>query len=206
MAKRKTTKRRAKRNPSKVRRYAKKASSSVARSFMGLNFRKVLKEVPYTQLGMFSTKWAAKRFGPDASETDPNSWDYLSYIKGAAGGVVMAMLLNSFRNSAAAHCALSGSVNYLVFKMIQNEFIQNSDQPWVVKQFGADEYVPDEYMVQGTNEDPYMYGQDGNIYPADDRHRLPEVSGYGSLEPVGPLGSLEPVGPLGDPWAQSFTL
>jgi hypothetical protein len=198
-------------NPS-AKSAAKRASRAISKSVLGLNFKKVFAELPYTQAGMFSAAWAKKRLGGTATETDPESWDWSSYLKASLGPVALAMLINSFKRGKG-QLVLAGGLNYVVFKAIQNELVAGSD--WASGQFGAeedwtvlgqddDDYIPTEYLMTGTDENPYAYDESGNMYPADDRHRLPEVSGV--LEPVTSLGDvLEPVGPLGeDPWARAF--
>lgn len=226
--KRKTTskpKRRRRSNPSRSRKIARRASSAVAKSFMGLNFRKALSDMPMTQIGMFAAKWAAKRLDPDATETDPTSWNYSSYVKGALGGVAAAMLMNTAKRGSG-QTVLNGALNLMMYKALQNELIGKSD--WAKEQFGADDddYVPDEYlltgqdddiydddvMLLGTDQDPYMYAEDGSIVPATDDYRMqmPEVEMGGPLQPVGPLGEdiLQPVGPLGaaDPFTRAYNL
>lgn len=187
-----TTRRIVRRNPS-----PRKVVRRVSSAFGGLSFRKTLKDVPATQVGMFAAKWAAKRLGSDASETDPESWTAMSYVKGALGAVGAALLVNQL-NRGAGQTVLDGGVNLMIFKALQNEVIAGSD--WASAQFGQ-EYVPDEYAGLAGAGAPLMLAADGNEYPADDSHRFSD-----SLEPVGPLGdSLEPVGPLGaDPYAAAF--
>lgn len=190
---------------------AKRAGSSVRRSFTGLNFRAASKNIIPTQLGMFAAVWGAKRFpgfGGEATQTNPESWGYQSYIKGSITGVLAGMAANVVK-SGSGQKVLEGALNLMVFELIQNEFVQGSE--WASGQFGQDgEYFPQEYLMTGTDEYPQMYGQDGNVYPADERHRLPEVEMEGMrFAPVGPLGgsgALRQVGPLGatDPWAEAL--
>jgi hypothetical protein len=146
---------------------------------------------------MFAAKWAAKRFGDEASETDPGSWNWASYVKGAIGAVGAALLIKQLKPGMAQK-ALEGGMNLMMFKALQNEVIAKND--WAVSQFGAeDDYIPEEYLLTGDNE--WFLGQDGNYYPAQEDYRMPEASYGDVLEPVGPLGfgdALEPVGPLGD--------
>lgn len=178
-----------------------------------------------TQIGMFAAKWAAKRLDPDATETDPTTWNYSSYVKGALGGVAAAMLMNTAKRGSG-QTVLNGALNLMMYKALQNELIGKSD--WAKEQFGADDddYVPDEYlltgqdddiydddvMLLGTDQDPYMYAEDGSIVPATDEYRMqmPEVEMGGPLQPVGPLGEdiLQPVGPLGaaDPFTRAYNL
>lgn len=196
------------RNPSTRRkRTVRRAARAVSRSFLGLNFKTALANVPYCQLGMFAAKWAAKRFDPDATEADRDSWNWSSYMKGALGGVAAGMLANTMRRGAGQK-VLEGALNLMVYKAVQNELIPQSD--WAMNQFGQDDdYTPDEYLLTGEDDSPMMYGADGELYPADDDYRmLPEVSmGQSAMEPIGPLGAsnLEPLGPLGqDPWMDAF--
>lgn len=150
--------------------------------------------MPATQIGMFAAKWASKRFGSAATETDPASWTWDSYLKGAVGAVGAGFLANMLK-AGTGQKVLEGGLNFMVFKALQNEVIAGST--WASSQFGASEYVPDEYLLTGQDEDWFM-GADGNQYPTDEMYRLPEA-GYGDvLQPVGPLGdALQPVGPLG---------
>ena len=189
-------------NPSRARR----AASAVKKSFFGLDFGKALREMPYVQAGMFSAKWAAKRFGDAATEDDPESWGWASYFKGALGCAIAGMLINSVRRGKG-QLVLAGGLNLMAYKAIQNELIPTSG--FFHDQLGADDYVPDEYLMTGTDDNPYAWDMDGNLMPADDRHRMPNynVGGADALEPVTALGSepLEPVTALGaDPWQQAF--
>ena len=177
---------------------------------------------------MFAAKWAAKRLDPDATETDPTTWNYSSYVKGALGGVAAAMVMNSVKRGSGQK-VLDGALNLMMYKAVQNELVVKSD--WAKEQFGADDddYVPDEYlltgqdddiyddddddvMLLGTDQDPYMYADDGSIVPATDDYRIqmPEVEmGQSPLQPIGPLGEdvLQPVGPLGaDPFTRAYNL
>lgn len=217
MAKRrKTTKKRRRTNPTRRRRNpsrARRASSAFKSSFFGLDFKKAFGDMPYIQAGMFASKWAAKRLDPAATEDDPTTWNWSSYAKGALGAVAAGMLANAFRRGKG-NLVLQGGLNLMVFKAIENELIPTSG--FWHDQLGAEaDYVPEEYLMTGTDDDPYAYDLDGNMYPADDRHRFPEYSGYGAdaLEPVSALGNmgaeaLEPVTALGnmgaDPFAQAY--
>jgi hypothetical protein len=195
------TRRRARRNPT-----ARKVSRRVASAFGGLSFKKALKDLPAIQIGMFAAKWVAKRWGADypATESDPESWSAMSYIKGALGAVGAAMLVNQFRRGAGQK-VLEGGLNMMVFKALQNEVISKSE--WATEQLGQD-YAPTEYegmllAGEGADGSPLMLADDGELYPADDEYRFSD-----SLEPVSQLGfgdALEPVGPLGgDPYARVF--
>lgn len=200
--KRRTTRRKAPRkNPrrrrSTARRTIRRAARAVGQSFMGLNFKKALTNVAYHQIGMFAAKWLSKRWD-DATESDPTTWDWTTYAKGAAGAVGAAILMNQIK-SGSGQKVLEGGLNFVFYKVIQNELVQPST--WGAEQFGAeDPYIPTEYLLTGDDDDPYGFDDDGEEFPVDDRHRLPAVSMMdGVLEPVGPLGDvLEPVGPLGE--------
>ena len=165
--------------------------------------------MPYTQIGMFATKWLAKRFGPDASEIDPGTWDWSSYLKGGIGAVAAGFFMQMIKPGSGQR-VMAGGLNLMAYKLIQNELIAGN--PGWAAQFGADEdeddYVPTEYMggydgyggqdtyLPGDVEtnsagQPFLLGEDGQW------HALPEETMGDLLEPVGPLGQLEPVGPLG---------
>jgi hypothetical protein len=211
MAKRKRTKKRRspRKNPARSR--ARRSYSRARATFAGLNIKGALKDVPATQLGMFATKWLAKRFGPAASEIDPESWDWSSYLKGGLGAVVAGYLAQMVKPGLGQK-VMAGGLNLIIYKMLQNELVVQSE--WAKAQFGADEddeYYPDEYagtdnylpgdVETDASGNTYLLGEDNQWY------ELPEesVSGVGDvLEPVGPLGayesgaSLRSVGPLGD--------
>lgn len=200
---RKPTKRRTYRNPSrKRRRNPSRAASRVRASLLGMNFRTALKNMPAFQLGMFATKWAVKRFGPAASLGDPDSWNWSSYLKGTAGAVGAGVLVNMIKPGWGQR-VFEGGINYLFFQLIHNKIIAQNE--WAAGQFGEDNYYPDEYLEGetytpgdvATNEagQPYLLGADYMWHPTG----AGQYAGVGDvLEPVGPLGDvLEPVGPLG---------
>ncbi len=197
MAKKRTTKKRKapRRNPRK--RYARRAISRTRATFAGLNVKSALKDVPLTQVGMFATKWLAKRFGPDATETDPESWNWSSYVKGGLGAV-MAGFLAQMLKPGCGQKVLAGGLNLVVYKLIQNELIAGND--WAEDQFGQQE---DEGYLPGDVEDDeygnsYLLGNDGQW------KQLPSAVGGGNpaLQRVGPLGAdMDPLsrpGPLGE--------
>lgn len=202
--------RKRRRNPTTARR----AARAVKKSFFGLDFRRALGDMPYVQAGMFAAKAGAKILDPDATETDPATWNWSSYAKGAIGGVVAGMVVNTFRRGKGQK-VLEGALNLMAFKAIENELIAGSGG-WIERNLGQDveidmlgqgEYTPDEYLLTGDNANPYAYDMDGNPYPADDRHRIPGYMGSEALEPVTALGAeaLEPVTALGaDPWRQAY--
>jgi hypothetical protein len=200
--KRKNTKKRKapRRNPR--RRIGGRAVARARSTFAGLNIKSALKDIPATQFGMFATKWFAKRFGPEALEGDPGTWNWSSYLKGSIGAVAAGFVAQMVKPGTGQK-VLAGGLNLIAYKLIQNQFIAGN--AWATEQFGAD--------------DEYMEGADGGYLPGDveddasgqsyllgeDRqwHALPsEGSGMGDvLEPVGRLGGvrepLVPVGPLG---------
>lgn len=175
---------------------------------MGLNLKGAISSLPLHLAGMFSAKFAAKRLGGEesaASETDPESWTTASYVKGAVGGVVAGIAANMLRRGTGQK-VVEGAFAYTAFKLVENELVTKSE--WAQTWFGQDDYVPDEFgpMVTGTDTEPYMYGEDGNLMPADDRYRmLPEV--MGALQPPGPLGDeLQRPGAMGNVWARAYNL
>lgn len=201
-----TKKRSATRNPSNPKKKTNRRYTP--RGILGgLSFKKALKDLLPIQIGMMSAKWAAKRWGEAATEIDPNSWNWASYLKGALGATLAGLLAGQFK-AGAGQKVLEGGVNLMIYKAIQNELIVGS--AWATEQFGQDAYFPDEYegsmLLAGETPEgqAFMLGADNEFYPADDDYRVGNV-----LEPVGPLGQiperLEPVGPLGaDPYARAF--
>lgn len=193
----KTTKRR-RRNPSRARRAGTAVSRRASSSLAGLNFKGAIKNVPMNAIGMFAAKWAAKKFGSAATETDPSTWDYASYLKGAAGAAIAGFLANMLRRGSGQK-VLEGGLSLMAYKLIQNELIPNS--PFWTGQLGA-------VRVPGTIEEnaegePYILGEDNEWYPLegeDDYRMMPgSYSEYSdALVPPGPLGeALVPPGPLG---------
>lgn len=197
MAKKRRTsrkKRSYRKNPS-PRRYVKRAARSARTTFGSLDFKGVLKDVPYYQFGMFASKWLAKRFGGGASEIDPASWSYKEYLKGGLGAVAAAFLAQMAKPGSGKK-VLAGGVNLMIYEMIQNELIAGNE--WATGQFGVDSYYEGEdagYQPGDVEQDEtgqsYLLGEDLQW------RALPEEGMQGALEPVGPLGQLEPVGPLG---------
>lgn len=224
MAKRKASKKRAKSNPRRtsIRKTTRRAASSIRKSFMGLNVGSALKDIPAFQAGMFAAKFAAKKFGDNrATETDPESWSWDSYLKGAFGAIAAGIIAQKIKPGSGQN-VLRGGLNLMIFKLIENEWIPKSE--FATAHFGQDDELPG-YVLGEVYENeegtPYMLGEDGEWAPADDRHRLPEdaeamMGGYDDdddellgdeLQPPGRLGGndLEPVGPLGaDPYAEAF--
>lgn len=184
---RKTTYRR---NPSPRRRTVRRAARRARGAIGGMNFVSVLKDMPYVQAGMFAAKWASKRFGAEASETRPDTWGAREYLQGSLGAVVAGFVGNMIKPGSGQKI-LSGGLNLMAYKMIQNELIAASD--WATGQFGQDEYsyVPGDVETDETGR-AYLLGQDNQWRPLPE-----EAEVMGQLEPVGPLGQLEPVGPLG---------
>ena len=187
-----------------------KAAKRIARrSITGLNFKTAAKNILPTQVGMFAAKYAAKRFpgfGGPATETDPNTWGYGTYIKGSIGATLAAMGVNLIKPGYGQK-VLEGGLNLMVYELGQNEFVAKS--AWGQAAFGQADYFPEEYLMTGTDDYPEVMGRDGNFYPADERHRLPETQmGGGQFAPVDQFGDvLQPVGPLGatgDRWSRAF--
>jgi hypothetical protein len=194
MPKKKRAKRR--RNPSSTRR--RRAGTRARNAFGGLNFKSALKNIPLNTLGMFAAKWAAKRFGEAATETDPASWNYASYLKGAAGAAGAGFIMNMIKPGTGQRI-LEGGMSLMLYKLVQNELIAGST--FWSGQLGADEgYQPGDVETDSAGE-PYILGYDNNWYPMDgaDDYRMDEGGMYGGqLVKPGPLGdALLPPGPLG---------
>lgn len=198
-------------NPS-ARKYARRAASSARSTFAGLNFKSALKNSPMYLVGMFGSKWMAKRFGGGASETDPDSWNYRSYLQGGLGAVASAFVMQMVKPGSGQK-VLEGGMNLMLYEMIQNELIQPN--AWAQGQFGdmgygelGEGYQPGD-MEQDDNGRTYLLGDNGQWreLPEGVAGALQPVGPLGeTLDPVGPLGQLEPVGPLGaaDPYARAF--
>lgn len=201
MARKRTRKRRApRRNPSRARRAGRAVTRRASSSLAGLNFKSALKNVPMNTLGMFAAKWAAKRFGEAATETDPGTWNYASYLKGAAGAAVAGFLANMVKRGTGQK-VLEGGLSLMAYKLVQNELIAGNSF-WSGQLGAAGGRYPG--VIEDNDEGaPYILGEDNVWYPlegADDMRFEPEPGyGYGdALTPPGPLGdALTPVGPLG---------
>lgn len=194
---RRTTRKIRRRNPTRRRRVVRRAGARAA--FSGLNFKTALKNIPLNTFGMFAAKWAAKRFGQAATETDPTSWNYASYLKGAAGAAAAGLLANMLR-SGTGQRVLEGGMSLMLYKLVQNELIVNS--PFWTGQLGAEEegegYSPGDVETNSAGE-PYILGDDLEWYPltgADESGMY--GAGGGALVTPGPLGdALLTPGPLG---------
>lgn len=203
--KKRSTKRKApRRNPApKRRRRRNPFGGGSSKSIGGLNFKSALKNIPMATLGMFAAKFGAKKFGDAASETDPTTWNYASYLKGAAGAALAGVLANMLRRGTGQK-VLEGGMSLMLYKLVQNEFIVNST--FWSGQLGADEgYGPG--MIETDSEGmPYILGQSGDWIPLEgaDDYRIPQMYGDTLVTP-GPLGdTLVTPGPLGGPVDNMF--
>lgn len=211
MAKRKTRRKKSYRKNPSARKYARRAASSARSTFAGLNFKTALKNAPYYLIGMFGSKWMAKRFGGGASETDPESWNYRSYLQGGLGAVATAFTMQMVKPGSGQK-VLEGGLNLMLYEMVQNELI--SPNAWAQGQFGDYGELGDGGYEPGDIEQDetgrtYLLGDDGQWreLPEDVSGALQRVGPLGeTLDPVGPLGQLQTVGPLGaaDPYASAF--
>lgn len=199
--KRKAAKRRApRRNPSRARRARRAVARRASSSFAGLNFKQALKGIPLNTLGMFAAKWAAKRFGEAASETDPATWNYASYLKGAAGAAVAGFLANMVKRGSGQK-VLEGGMSLMLYKLVQNELIAGNSF-WSGQLGAAGARVPGTVEENSAGE-PYILGEDYQWYPLSgaDNDRIDAYEMYGdSLVQPGPLGfgeALVQPGPLG---------
>lgn len=199
MPRKRRAKRRIRRNPSRTRRVARRAGTRARSAFGGLNFKTALKNIPLNTVGMFAAKWAAKRFGEAATETDPATWNYASYLKGAAGAAGAGFLMNMIKPGTGQR-VLEGGMSLMLYKLMQNELISGST--FWSGQLGADEgYQPGDIETDSAGE-PYILGYDNQWYPMDgaDDYRMTEGGGMygGQLVTPGPLGdALLTPGPLG---------
>lgn len=200
---RRGTKRRAspRRNPSRARRAGRAVARRTSSAIGGLNIRSALKNIPIQTAGMMAAKWAAKRFG-GATETDPASWTWASYLKGAAGAAGAGILANMMRPGWGQKI-LEGGMTLMAYKLLQNELIPKST--WASGQFGAAGNRYPGVIEQNEEGEPFILGEDYQWYPLEgmtaDEDRMLEGYGYGDeLVKPGPLGygdELVEPGPLG---------
>lgn len=196
-----TVKRRApRRNPTRTRRTRRAVTRRSASSFAGLNFKTALKGIPLNTIGMFAAKWAAKRFGEAALETDPNSWNYASYLKGAAGAAVAGFLANMVKRGSGQK-VLEGGMSLMLYKLVQNELVAGNSF-WSGQLGAANDRVPG-VIEENSAGEPFILGEDYQWYPMDgaDDDRIDSYEMYGNaLTEPGPLGfgdALTAPGPLG---------
>ena len=195
-----TKKRRApRRNPSRARRAGRAVARRAGGSIAGLNFKTALKGIPLNTLGMFAAKWAAKRFGDAALETDPETWNYASYLKGALGAAAAGFAANMVKRGSGQK-VLEGGMSLMLYKLIQNEFIAGNE--WASGQFGAANEREPGVIEENEEGTPFILGEDYEWYPlegADDYRMMPDSGMYGdALTTPGPLGeALTTPGPLG---------
>lgn len=204
-----TTRRAPRRNPSRARRARRAVVRRAGGALGGLNFKQALKTVPLNTLGMLAAKWAAKRFGEAASETDPASWNYASYLKGAAGAAAAGFLANMIKRGTGQR-VLEGGMALMLYKLFQNEVVPGKE--FLQNQFGADPVRVPGVIEENSAGEPFILGEDNQWYPLDgaDDYRMEPGYGFGqpgydtyegdSLVSPGPLGfgdSLVSPGPLG---------
>ena len=194
MAKKSTKKRKApRRNPSRRRRaVASKVRSSVA----GLNFKTAIKNVPLGVIGMFVTKWAAKRGTPDALESDPSTWGGMTYLKGGLGAVGGAWAANMIKPGSGQK-VLEGGLLFLAYKAAQNHIVPKNS--FLTEQFGGPSYKPGDVETNSAGE-PFILGQDGQTWIPLGEDQTWEMMGQDALEVPGRLGLgdvIEPAGRLG---------
>lgn len=200
MAKKRThRKRRApRRNPSPRRRAVVRR---VKASFAGLNFKQAFKNVPLGVIGMFAAKWAAKRGTPDALESDPATWNGMTYLKGGLGAVGAGWIANMIRPGSGQK-VLEGGLLLLAYKAAQNHVVPKNT--FLTNQFGfgaeTPTYMPGDVETNSAGE-PFILGQDGQTWVplAEGEDQSWEMMGS-NLEPEGRLGFgdvLEPAGRMG---------
>jgi hypothetical protein len=185
------------------------ARRAAGRAFGGLSFRAALKDMAPFQIGMLAAKFAAKKGGDIVPvDTDPASWGWPSYLRGALGAVVAAGAANMIKPGWGQK-VLVGGLNEVASRIIRNELIEKS--AWAKIHFGQDyetewAYRPDgvgqsEQLYVDTDGTPYLRGAGQTYLPLDEQHRmLPSTPGYygDTLVRPGPLGdTLVRPGPLG---------
>jgi hypothetical protein len=176
----------------------------VRQSIAGLNYKQALRTIPLGVIGMFVTKWAAKRGTPDALEADPGTWNGMTYLKGGLGAVGGAYLANMVRPGSGQK-VLEGGLMLLLYKAVQNHLIPKNE--FLTNQFGASTpmYTPGDVETNSAGE-PFILGQDGQTWiPLDEGSQMgQDWEMMDALETPGRLGdALETPGRLG--FGQSST-
>lgn len=184
------------RNPTPRRRAVAKRVRS---SFAGLNFRTAFKNVPLGVIGMFATKWAAKRGTPDALESDPSTWSGMTYVKGGIGAAVAGWGMNMIKPGSGQK-VLEGGLMLLGYKAAQNHIVpKNAFLTTQFGQEGAPRYLPGDVETNDAGE-PFILGQDGQTWIPMGEDNSWEMMGQNALETPGRLGFgdvLETPGRLG---------
>ena len=195
MAKRKATRKaapkRRRRNPAKRRKTTtrSKARSLGRRMLSGINITRAIKDQFPLQIGMLAAKFAEKKLGgPEASDLNPDSWNWASYAKGAVGALIAGVLCNVVK-PGSGQLVFTGGVAQVLNRAIRNEVIQQST--WGIQHLGAEDdmYVDESgtaYIERG-----------GQVMPLNADYRsmgdsLVSPSELGQLEPVGRLGESSP--------------
>lgn len=168
-------------NPSRGRAITSRSTGALR----GLNFREALNHLWMYQLGMFASKWAAKRGSEQfpATQTDPESWGYMSYIKGSLGSTLAAMLANMIKPGSGQK-VLEGGINLMAYQLIQNELVTKSE--FATGQLGQ---ATGPQIVTDEDGTPALMQPDGTFLPLDESHRAQDMGDYGEeLTPVTHLG------------------
>ncbi len=215
MVRKRTTRRRytKRRNPAvnatpRRRTYRRRARRAASRIVSGLAFKAALKNAITLNIGMFAAKAAARRFGLDSSETNPESWTWRSYIQAGLGGAGAALLFNAVKPGKGQK-VLEGALAFTLFKMLQNELVVKNET--ATKWFGADDEEQDPNLLNldlegiGADDDEELVYVDdnGQEIPMSDEYRM---QGLGSVMlPVGRMGgfggfgdAIATPGPLGN--------
>lgn len=202
MARRKTRKRRARRtttttrarkrtyrrrNPANPRKKSTRRSYARAagrRLMTGISIKQAFKDQIPIQFGMLAAKFMGKKLGgPAAEDLDPNSWNYISYAKMAAGALAAGLLANLIKPGTGQK-AFTGGMSLVFHKVIRNELISQST--WAQQHFGEDD---DMYIDDGGT--PYVE-VGGRLVPASEDYRM-----AGTLVRPNQLGQLVAVNELG---------
>jgi hypothetical protein len=192
MVRKRTTRRRytKRRNPAvnatpRRRTYRRRARRAASRIVSGLAFKAALKNAITLNIGMFAAKAAARRFGLDSSETNPESWTWRSYIQAGLGGAGAALLFNAVKPGKGQK-VLEGALAFTLFKMLQNELVVKNET--ATKWFGADEEEQDPNLLNldlegiGADDDEELVYVDdnGQEIPMSDEYRM-QVSNDGRV-------------------------
>jgi len=203
---------RAKKNPSRRRRYARAAYAYTKGAIGGVHIGGALRSTLPLLIGALSAKFAAKKFTDDKGAEGDN-WTWKNYGLALVGGFVAAVAASAIFKGRkdTAQKVMEGAFLLTAYKIFVNEIASSNDtlKTW----FSDDDAAyPDMSGYMGAGDEQtaepgdlwqgdgqtWVMGEDYQWRPVDGMNRVPLVAGLGdSLVPSEPrMGdSLEPVSP-----------
>ena len=189
---------RGKHNPSRARRYGRKAREYAGKAIAGVNVGGALRSTLPLLIGALAAKFAAKKFTSDAASEGDN-WTWKNYGLALVGGFVAAVATSAIFKShkGTAQKVLEGALLLTAYKVFVNEIAAQNDslKTW----FGGGEGAyPDmsgydfeglgagetDYgaaapgdLWQGADGESYVMGEDYQWRPVGGMNRQPQVAG-----------------------------